>query len=218
MRKTKENSSPDLSTVAGRLRHARGKHSQEDMARIIGKTTTAYGHYERGRNDVSNADANKICQFLNISLEWLLTGEGQMKTDEYRSPAKATLQVSEGHPIYGYASGAHSRIAINEGAIVGRVPERMPGMGQDGFYLIVHGDSMEPRLEQGARLGVSRQLPPRKGKLCVIEKIDGEVLVKEFVSKSDRELVCKQLNPPKTLKYSMMEIVAVYAVVGTSDY
>lgn len=102
----------------------------------------------------------------------------------------------------------------NEGSIIERIPDRVPGMGNDGFYLIVSGDSMEPIFEQGDKLAVSRALPPRKGRYCVIEFIDSTAAVKRFVGRTDKELVCEQLNPKKTLKFNMNEVVNIYAVVG----
>lgn len=70
----------ELETLGGRLRYARNKldKTQADVAGIVGRTTTAYGHYERNRNEMQRDIAEKICTFLGISLDWLLTGKGNM--------------------------------------------------------------------------------------------------------------------------------------------
>lgn len=74
-------------TLGSRLRQARIQKglNQEQVAAIIGKTTTAYGHYERDRNEMSKDVAQKLAINLGISLEWLLTGSGSMiaETDEF---------------------------------------------------------------------------------------------------------------------------------------
>lgn len=66
-----------LDTVASRLRYTRKNlnKSQADVAQAIGKTTTAYGHYERGRNEMMRDTAIKVAKYLNVDLEWLLTGQ-----------------------------------------------------------------------------------------------------------------------------------------------
>lgn len=139
---------------------------------------------------------------------------GFLSGEYAQTPVAARQGLMEGVPVYGYASGAASTLAINDGAIVGYIPERVPGMGGDGFYLIVEGDSMEPALEQGDKLAVSRVMPPKKGRYCVVEFIDGSAVVKRFISKTDKKFICEQLNPPKALEFDMKEITAIYAVVG----
>lgn len=117
-------------------------------------------------------------------------------------------------PVYGFASGTNSALALNDGAIIDYMPRHNPAMGNDGFYMIVVGDSMEPRYEQGERVAVSRVMPPKKGKDCVIEFIDGTAVIKRFINMTEKEIVCEQINPAKRLTYSRPEIVKVYAVVG----
>lgn len=117
-------------------------------------------------------------------------------------------------PVYGYASGTNNTMALNDGAIFEYVPCYNPLLGNDGFYMIVVGDSMEPRYEQGERIAVSRSIPPRKGRDCVIEFKDGTAAVKRYISKTDDKVTCEQLNPQKAVIYNLAEIKAIYAVVG----
>lgn len=75
-----------LNSVAARLRHARKKRgkTQEDMALAIGKSQSSYAHYERGRNEPMRSTSMKICEYLKINFDWLLTGRGDMETSKDR--------------------------------------------------------------------------------------------------------------------------------------
>lgn len=58
-----------------RLIHARGNEAQASFASKIGAHKNTYGHWERGRTDVS-ADALAALVGLGWNANWLLTGVG----------------------------------------------------------------------------------------------------------------------------------------------
>mgnify|MGYP001810835064 CR=1 FL=1 len=66
-------------TLGGRLRAARGDLSQAEAATKIGVNKTLLGKYERGES-VPGADAlTQIRRGLDVSVDWLLTGDGPMR-------------------------------------------------------------------------------------------------------------------------------------------
>lgn len=69
----------NANSFSDRLREARIAKglNQEQVAIAIGKTTSAYGHYERGRNEMSRDVAQKLASLLDVNLEWLLSGIGE---------------------------------------------------------------------------------------------------------------------------------------------
>ena len=70
--------------------------SANALAEKIGlKTPQTFYDIKKGRHGISKDLANKIhSKYLNISLEWLLTGEGEM----LRTDTPAAVSVSEGAP------------------------------------------------------------------------------------------------------------------------
>lgn len=73
-----------LDTLSARLKYARkAKHlSQDEVAAKLNKTTSAYGHYERGRNEMSREVAQELAKILDVNFQWLLTGEGPIKDED----------------------------------------------------------------------------------------------------------------------------------------
>lgn len=198
---------PNLSELSERLTWARRKNDLSQTA-LAKKLNVSQGAIEKAENGKVRQPKflPEAAEILNVPYQWLANNQQNFDQAPPTPAGKA--------PIYGYASGAGSKNVLNDGAIVDYAPRHNPLMGNKGFYMIVVGDSMEPRYEQGEKIAVSRTLPPRKGRDCVIELIDGTAALKRFVSMSEREIVCEQLNPKKTVTYNPKEVIAVYAVVG----
>ena len=80
-------------SIAGRMQLARKrkKITQEKIADLLSISAVAYGHYERGRNEISLERLKKFSEIVDVSLEWLLTGEGRMIED--RGEAREILKV-----------------------------------------------------------------------------------------------------------------------------
>lgn len=135
--------------------------------------------------------------------------------DDFTQPETRPLIASDRVPVYGYVAGSTDRVAINDGKIIG-MRERGPALAyaKEGFYVTVIGDSMEPRLRAGEYVAVNPSLPPIKGDECVVQYIDGEAIVKTFISQDAFNLKVSQYNPKKVLEISVKEIVSVYPVVA----
>lgn len=85
----------ELNTLAKRLVFARKQAGlrQDEVADYIGKTSVAYGHYERGRNEPMRETAIKICELLKIRLDWLMTGEGPQTAVEEKQIDLSILEA-----------------------------------------------------------------------------------------------------------------------------
>lgn len=62
-----------------RLKSVRKKngYSQENLAEELGMTTSAVGGYETGKSFPSVEVLTKISEILNVSIDWLIRGEGE---------------------------------------------------------------------------------------------------------------------------------------------
>lgn len=136
------------------------------------------------------------------------------------STAFATLGLTDTTdvvPLFGYANAAGSTLRLNEDQQVGVVPIHPAQRGsRQAFAFIVFGDSISPRMSHGD-IGYSiRGRPPLKGKPCIVELANGEVLVKIFEGMDDRTLFLSQLEPAKSLSIPLRDVSAVHAVVGST--
>lgn len=66
-----------MSELGENLRKARkaAKLTQPQLAKLAGSSTTTISDIERGRNE-SSKDLFKIARVLNVSVEWLVEGNG----------------------------------------------------------------------------------------------------------------------------------------------
>lgn len=133
----------------------------------------------------------------------------------FSQPNVHPLMATDKVPVYGYVAGSTDRVAINEGRIIG-MRDRGPALAyaREGFYVMVIGDSMEPRLRPGEYVAVNPVLPPIRGDECVVQFINAEAIVKTFVSQTADTLTVSQYNPKKNLTFHTNEVLSVYPVVA----
>lgn len=198
---------PDLEHLKDRLKWARERKnlSQTELGFMLHLSQGAIEKAENGKTRKPKY-LPEAADILEVPYSWLAHNQAVISHPDIRKKSE--------YPVYGYASGQNQVTALNEGAIIEYIPNYNPHLGNDGFYMIVVGDSMEPRYEQGERIAVSRSIPPRKGRDCVIEFTDGTAAIKRYISKTDDRITCEQLNPQKTVIYNLSDIKAIYAVVG----
>jgi transcriptional regulator with XRE-family HTH domain len=81
--------------VAKRLAEARGNVSQNRLAKEIGYAQQHINRYERGYVPKSYTLLDKLARIKNISINWLLTGEGDMHIHPHRSDNMRPEEVLE---------------------------------------------------------------------------------------------------------------------------
>ena len=86
-----------MSTIAQRIRLARKECglSQELLAERMRISRGACGHWERGKALPSTEHLAKLASILNVRLDWLMTGQGDMQSThhiaESSSPAYSSV-------------------------------------------------------------------------------------------------------------------------------
>ena len=75
--------------------------TQEEFANFLGVKTGAVGSYERGDRNPKNKYLKLVCEKFGCSLEWLLTGDGPMKSrgSSTSNEATASYAVDELHAL-----------------------------------------------------------------------------------------------------------------------
>ncbi|MDY0260746.1 MAG: helix-turn-helix transcriptional regulator [Desulfovibrio sp.] len=81
-----------MKTLGSRIRFVRGALSQEVFAAKLGISKGSLGGYERDENLPNSDIVLKICQQTNVSVQWLLQGEGLAKTPvDESAPLESSL-------------------------------------------------------------------------------------------------------------------------------
>lgn len=84
-----------MQDLGERIRRVRGYTSQEAFARQLGISKGALGCYERGVNCPNVEVILNISRLCHVSLEWLMTGKGNMA--DTRAPLRATMRQTARH-------------------------------------------------------------------------------------------------------------------------
>jgi phage repressor protein C with HTH and peptisase S24 domain len=209
--------------------------SVPDLARVIGggdlvaMTERLYKYAKRsepGRKvPVPRGDLMaQIARALGMTEQELRFGGGEAAAPSPNAlvggPVRATRNET---PIYGHGAGGTDGKFILNGQRVGTIltPPSLDGV-TSAYAVYVHGDSVFPRYESGEVVHVNPNRPVRQGDWVVLQVRTGEPdelagFVKKFVSRSSKEVVVEQLNPPRKLRFPAKDIHAVHKIVGSGE-
>lgn len=156
-----------------------------------------------GRNGISKYLADKItAKCVNISLSWLLTGEGEMistqvKTHEYYGGENyESVNYVPLLPISAQGGTLNDFIVSMKDSECERVVS--PIRGAD-FAMTVAGDSMSPEYPSGSQIlikKINEKAFIDWGKVYVLDTCNGSVIKRIFPSDNDESRVkCVSINP-----------------------
>jgi phage repressor protein C with HTH and peptisase S24 domain len=136
-------------------------------------------------------------------------------------PARVTTPASQGQrdlPVMGAVKGGSEGFYFNEGEAKEFVerPANLRGVS-NGLALYVDGDSMEPRYFAGELLYVNPNRPLTKNCFVAVELTDGQGLIKQFLRRSDDEVVLRQFNPPKDIHLRAGEVRKIHRITGSAE-
>jgi phage repressor protein C with HTH and peptisase S24 domain len=131
----------------------------------------------------------------------------------------AQLYVNMDLPVYGTAQGGEGSLVISDRPVDYVTRPSVLARVQDGYGMIVDGDSMYPALKAGWIALINPHLPPRSEDICIFRwhAQDGTVnaMVKEYRGQTETHWKVRQHNPARdfTLKKSQWQIC--HRVVGS---
>ena len=161
------------------------KISQRTLADMLGITQQAVAKWETGRSTPDTDTLQKLSSIFKVSIDNLLGVEKSLDN------AFTTVGNDFAIPIIGTVKAGYNSLAYNEDFGVEYANVHNP---KDYFYLIVKGDSMEPRIKDGDLALVHKQNTLENGDLGVIVYGDNEGTLKRFV-KSDNMIILQPFNP-----------------------
>ena len=86
----------------------------------------------------------------------------------------------------------------------------------NAFSLYVDGESMEPRYYPGELLYVDPTRPLTRNCYVAVELSNGLGLIKQFISRTDDEVVLRQFNPPKDFHLKASEVKHIFKITGSA--
>ncbi len=166
------------------LRKEKGM-SQKRLASALDVTQQAVGKWETGKSAPDTDMLRKIAEFFKTSVDFILG------VDKLVENAVAMNSGDYAIPVIGTVRAGYNALAYNEDYGVEYANVRNP---EEYFYLIVTGDSMEPRIKDGDLALVHKQNTLNDGELGVIVYGDNEGTLKKFVKKGNT-VILQPFNP-----------------------
>ena len=186
-------------------------YTMQKLADLVGTTAPQINKLEKGQRDLDKKWATRLAPFLGVRPDELIFPE----TTALRQQAgRLTGLQDRPAPVFGPTTDKQGRYTLGAKHSIDKKPRTIQAMGEKGFFVTVVGDLMEPLFEEGQILAVNPDHPLTKGKPCVVETINNETLIRRFISRNSREIVCETLNPVRLEKYSMKEIRNIFRIVG----
>ena len=179
---------------ADRLRDARKakRYSQTEVSRMLGVTQQAVGKWETGRSTPDPQTVARLAEILDTTADALL-GLQQAPTAALAVGRNAFSRYTESLvPVVGTVRAGYGALAFEEDYGKEYASVKDP---QNYFYLVVKGDSMEPRISDGDLALVHRQSTLENGDLGVlVYGSDGEGTLKKYIQRGN-SVILHPFNP-----------------------
>ncbi len=211
------------------IRRAQGLTLQK-LGDRIGTTPQQIHRLEKGNRRLTTDWMERVASGLGVHPTELIADDAELATRSSGGPPAAAndpgLRVAEipayggaDLPVLGTAKGGSDALLFNDGEVAERVarPSLLAGAIQ-GYAVYMTGDSMEPRYQALELLYVNPARPVTGGCYAVVQKTNGEALVKRFVRRDDRVVVLEQLNPRAEIRIPAEEVAAVHRIVGSVEH
>lgn len=175
-----------------RLKQARKnkKFSQAELSRLLGVTQQAVGKWETGRSTPDPGTVARLAEILDTTADALLG----LQQPEFTAPVgDHFVSYSESPiPVVGTVRAGYGALAFEEDYGTEYACVKDPS---SYFYLVVKGDSMEPRISDGDLALVHRQSTLENGELGVmVYGTDGEGTLKKYIRRGNA-VVLHPFNP-----------------------
>lgn len=205
----------EQSELKDRLRDVRA--TQQDLADYMGISLKAVNRIVNpegrdGRKKLSTTEIEQIRSFFAQRERPLYT----MDSDNGgRRGVSAHVQGAATIPLFtGIDTPEGYVLSIGTVAQHGRVMAHpSQASAREAYAVTIVDDSMSPRFETGEIAYVIPGQQPRKGQDCLAEFDNLTARVLQFVERRDKQVILRQMNPPKEIIKRATE-VKVHAIVG----
>lgn len=198
------------------LRKAKGL-TQAHLADKIGASQSDIARLENGSRRLTADWIRRIAAALEVQPAEILDGGKAPAGDGADGSAMEDDPAAPGEvPVFGYAvAGATSPYINFHQSAIGNVPAHPRQKGVEGaFAAHVVCNSMVPRYRPGELVYVIPNEWPATGEDCVVELRGGRGFLKEYRTRTEREIICWQHHPPSEWRRRLAEVAGVHLVVG----
>lgn len=201
-----------MQTIGERLRAARGEASRDAFAQRYGIHRNTLARWESGDRTPDVEFLRAVAESCGLSLEWLLSGKGEMHPDGYHRPNSTPLPMVCSDCDVVMVPKVQARLSAGGGSLeangdpVGTYAFRSDWIRRKGqaasmVLMDVVGDSMAPAIENGDMVLIDQsQQRVIPGAIYAVGIEDG-VLVKRL-DLTPGTLILSSINP----SYSPIEV------------
>lgn len=187
--------------------------SQQELAEIIGMSKSSINMYERGEREPGIETIQRLAHFFNVSVDRLFydmekTADGNYKyyydskddsaTDNKTGSSICVRSISTDNifqiPVYESVSAGFGAYADDR--VIDYIPVSLscPTQANDTIAVIVKGDSMSPKIEEGDKIIVHKQTSVDSGDIAVV-LLDGEEALVKKVKYGKTWIELHSVNP-----------------------
>ena len=167
------------------------KMSQAELAKQLKVTQQAIGKWETGKSTPDTDTLKRLAEIFKTSVDFLLGVESAPAVSSSFPFEVEYEDEGFGIPVIGTVRAGYNALAYNDDYGYEYENVRNP---DEYFYLIVRGDSMEPRIKDGDLALVHKQPTLNDGDLGVIVYGDNEGTLKKF-SRRGNTIILSPFNP-----------------------
>ncbi len=173
--------------------------SQAKLGKIIGVAQNTVCNWENGNREPDQVSLNKIADYFNVSVDYLLGRQATMDSPTPSVPGSKWIPV-----LRAVAAGVPLE-AIEDIEDYEEISPEMAASG-DYFALRIKGDSMEPRIHTGDVVIVRRQCNCETGDMAVV-LVNGDEATVKRIKKRPEGLMLIPNNPAyEPMFYSAEEV------------
>nr|WP_319488784.1 XRE family transcriptional regulator [uncultured Caproiciproducens sp.] len=180
----------------------KNKLKQEELSKIINVSQASLSGYENGKYEPDNKTLLNLAVFFGVTTDYLL-GNDHIPEPFFKAVKKI--------PVLGNLRAEVSAESIRD--IVGyeEITDEMAKQGQY-FAIKMHGDSMEPRIQDGDTVIVQTQSSVENGDVAVVS-IKGDLATIKKIAKYESGITLIPYNPKYNLISFTEEELAKFPVI-----
>lgn len=193
-------------------------------AKMAGTSNQHLSRLESGKSRLNVDWIEKFSEIYSVEPGEILSKGRSQKQDSNKksmlndSTIGSREKVSFGPdtiPLLGTANGSGDAIIINFDEEISRIM-RHPNQANVklAYAVIVYGDSMSPRFKHGEKAYINGDREPIKDQDCIIDMNDGTAYIKTFLRKTDKEIICEQINPHKEFRRPIKDVKTLHVISG----
>jgi len=221
----------EISEAARRLKELREQAglTMRAVSEALGWSLTRYQHYEDrykrrflpfelARDLEAIFAPHGVESGAVLQLAGIEAGQPVNQRREVVAPRAAPAQGQRDLPVMGTFKGDGDGFLFVQGEAKEFVerPANLKGVF-NALALYMDGDVMEPRYYAGELLYVNPNRPLTKNCFVAVELTDGQGLIRQFIRRSEDEVVLHQFNPAKDQHLKAGNVKKIYRITGSAE-